>query len=97
MLSFKIIYQPNLPIIKTILVRYPDNDIFFKQVGARVKQLRLERELSQRELGFKAELEKSVIQRIERGAINSTLRTLVRISNALDVDMSELFNFSSLK
>ncbi|WP_310277898.1 helix-turn-helix transcriptional regulator [Flavobacterium piscis] len=37
---------------------------------------------------------KSQIGRIERAEINTTVRTLVKIANALDVEPKELLDFS---
>ncbi len=68
------------------------NDIdYAKLFGKRIKKLRKEYNMSQSELGGKAELEKTAIQRIERG-YNSTLKTLRKLANAFDMSLSELFN-----
>lgn len=73
-------------------MRYPNTEDFYRKVGKRIRQLRQERDWSQTELGFQSELDKSVIQRIERGSDNSTLKTLLKIANALDVEFKELFD-----
>lgn len=70
-----------------------DSEAFYKQVGDRIRQLRNDKEWSQTELGYQSELDKSVIQRIERGTDNSTLKTLIKIADALDVKFYELFLF----
>jgi len=46
--------------------------------------------LTQRDLADKSGLEESAIQRIERG-YNSTLKTLLKLANAFDVELSCLF------
>jgi len=71
-------------------MRYPDIDIFLKDIGKRLKELRKEQKISQRELGLRSGLEKSEIQRLERGG-NTTFKTMLKIVNALDIDFGELF------
>ena len=73
-------------------MRYTDDIKYFKMFGKRIKVLRKERKLSQSALGGKAELEKTAIQRIERG-YNSTLKTLLKLANAFDISLSELLDF----
>ena len=73
-------------------MEHPDE--FLQQLGIRIRVLRLEKKFSQRQLGVEAFIEKSTIQRIERGLMNCTVKTLLKISNALDVEYAELFNFT---
>jgi len=77
-------------------MRYSDEKKLFRLFGKKIKTLRKEHNLSQSALGGKAELEKSSIQRLERGS-NVTLKTLLRLANGFDISLSELLNFSSLK
>jgi transcriptional regulator with XRE-family HTH domain len=58
--------------------------------GAAVRELRARRGLSQEWLGFKAGLHRNYIGAIERGEINPTLRTLVRLMDGLLLPLSEL-------
>lgn len=74
-------------------MRYPDTDEFLEQLGIQIRSLRKEKNMSQRELGNEAFIEKSTIQRIERGLMNCTVKTLIKIANALDVEYVELFDF----
>jgi len=39
-------------------------------------------------------MEKSTIQRIERGLMNCTINTLLRLANALGVSIGSLFDFN---
>ena len=75
-------------------MRYPDSEEFLKQLGSRIRVLRKQKKMSQRKLGLEALIEKSTIQRIERGLMNCTVKTLLKLSNALDVEYAELFDFS---
>jgi transcriptional regulator with XRE-family HTH domain len=59
-------------------------------LGAAVRELRARRGLSQEWLGFKAGLHRNYIGAIERGEINPTLRTLVRLTSGLVLPLSEL-------
>jgi len=59
-------------------------------LGAAVRELRARRGLSQEWLGFKAELHRNYVGSIERGTINPTLRTLMRLADGLGVPLSEL-------
>lgn len=61
------------------------------QFGLQVKQLRIERGLSQEQLGLLAELDRTYISGIERGVRNVSLANIFRISDALGVGPSALF------
>ena len=76
-------------------MKYPDTDEFLEQLGIRIRALRKEKKLSQRQLGIEALIEKSTIQRIERGLMNCTVKTLLKIANALNIEYEELFNFTA--
>jgi transcriptional regulator with XRE-family HTH domain len=76
-------------------MKYPDTDEFLEQLGIRIRALRKEKKLSQRQLGIEALIEKSTIQRIERGLMNCTVKTLLKIANALNIEYAELFNFTA--
>ena len=68
-------------------------DNFIKQVGLQIKKLREERNLTQEDLANDCNIPKSQIGRIERGEINTTLRTLSKISKAFNVHPHELLRF----
>lgn len=55
--------------------------------------LRHEKDLSQEELANLADIPIAQIGRIERGRINCTISTLRVIAIALNMNLSELFNF----
>lgn len=58
--------------------------------GQRVRQLRKEKNLSQEELSFKANLHRTYIGMIERAEKNITLVNIQKIAKALKVDIKEL-------
>ena len=70
---------------------YSDENVVFKELASRLKALRKEQNLSQSALGGKANLEKSLIQRVERGS-NLTLKTLIQLANGFNISLSELLN-----
>ncbi|MFC4653955.1 MULTISPECIES: helix-turn-helix domain-containing protein [Rheinheimera] len=63
----------------------------FLQFGARVRELRLARELSQDRLAELTELDRTYISGIERGKRNPSLKNILKIAHALQVEPSSLF------
>ena len=61
-------------------------------LGERIKTLRRERELQQRQLAEKAELTPSMVSQIESGRLTPSLNTLGRIAGALSVPIAALFD-----
>ena len=61
-------------------------------LGERIKTLRRERELQQRQLAEKAELTPSMVSQIESGRLTPSLNTLGRIAAALSVPIAALFD-----
>ena len=60
-------------------------------VGERLKALRLERGLQQRQLAEKAELTPSMVSQIESGRLTPSLHTLGRLARALSLSIASLF------
>lgn len=65
--------------------------------GTKVRELRKERNLSQEELSFKADLHRTYIGMIERAEKNITLINIEKIANALKVRINDLMNFNNGK
>jgi len=61
-------------------------------LGARIKSLRLERGLQQRQLAEKADLAPSMVSQIESGRLTPSLNTLRKIADALGVTIATLFD-----
>jgi len=59
--------------------------------GSKVKEFRLDRNLSQEELAYKANLHRTYIGMIERGEKNITLLNIEKIAKALAINIHELF------
>jgi transcriptional regulator with XRE-family HTH domain len=60
-------------------------------LGDNVKTLRLTLGLSQEELAFQADLDRTYISQIERGISNPSILVILKISIALKVEFAELF------
>lgn len=73
-----------------------DNEIkkiFLKNFGSRLRELRLEKNFSQERLANELGVEVSQISRIERGLINTSIAMLYDISKALEINISDFFEF----
>lgn len=68
-----------------------------KRFGARVRQLRKARKLSQEALGLEAGLDRSYVGSIERGESNVALINIHRLAGALKVEAGELFSQGSVR
>ncbi|MES2431787.1 MAG: helix-turn-helix transcriptional regulator [Bacteroidota bacterium] len=64
----------------------------FLQLGLKIKKLRTAKKLTQNQFANLCEFEKASMSRIESGRTNLTLRSLYKISNALDVHITVLFS-----
>ncbi len=67
-----------------------DNREILIKFGNRVREIRKEKNLSQEELSFKADLHRTYIGMIERAEKNITLINIDKIAKALDVEINEL-------
>lgn len=64
-----------------------------KKFGNQLKKLRLAKGMSQLDLASYSNLDKTIISRIENGRTNTTLKTMVILSESLNVELKELFDF----
>ncbi len=68
------------------------NDIeLLSRLGEKIKTIRIKRKMSQNALAIECDFEKASMSRIESGQSNPTIRTLYKISKALDVHITEFF------
>ncbi len=70
------------------------NENIAKRFGAKLAYVRKSKKVSQIKLAEIVDMNFNYIGQIERGEANVTINTMVRIANALDVDVCELFDFS---
>ena len=69
------------------------NKKFMQAFGENLKKLRKEANLTQEDLANDCNISLSQIGRIERGEINTTISTLYVLSQALHLEVKDLFNF----
>ena len=69
----------------------PDVGIALARLGRRIRELRKQRQLTQEQAAERAKLDPKHWQQLESGTTNPTLATLVGISRALGVKLSDLF------
>ncbi len=68
---------------------------FIINLGVHIRQIRERKNLSQQGLADISDLPKTTIGRIERAEINTTIRTLTKIANSLEIDPKALLDFSN--
>lgn len=66
-------------------------DVKFK-IGQRIKQLRETADMSQKELAYTADLDRSYIASVENGQRNISIVNIEKIAKALGVTLKEFFN-----
>lgn len=76
-------------IVYLSMKKYPTQ---IKRFGKHIKKLREANNLTQIELGEKAELTSRTIQRIESGEFASTLHILIALGKALNLAPGDLLN-----
>ena len=67
----------------------------FLALGARIKNKRLEKNLTQEQLAEKVDLSAVYIGQIERGERKMTIQTLVKLANVLETSIEELLSDST--
>lgn len=68
-----------------------DYDQYLKKVGSNLRRIRKEKGFSMENLAYEAEIEYRQLGRIERGEINTSIISLLRICETLQVEMKVLF------
>lgn len=66
-------------------------NIKFK-IGQRIKELREQSNMSQKDLAYAADLDRSYIASIENGQRNVSIVNIEKISKALSVTLKDFFN-----
>jgi transcriptional regulator with XRE-family HTH domain len=74
--------------------KYQRDNLFLKNIGLRIRQLRIEKGMSQENLAFECDYaDYSQINRIELGKVNFSISYLKLIAEKLEVPVTELLNF----
>ena len=63
-----------------------------KIFGENIKKLRLLKKLSQEEFAYRAGLDRTYIGGVERGERNLSLINIIKIADALSMDVKDLFD-----
>ena len=61
------------------------------KIGKRIRETREKVEMSQKDLAYSADLDRSYIASVESGQRNISIVNLEKIANSLGVSLSELF------
>jgi transcriptional regulator with XRE-family HTH domain len=68
-----------------------------EMIGARIKEIRNKRGLTQEQLSERMDINPKYLSSIERGKENPTLNTLINLSESLEVDLAEVFNLVQIE
>lgn len=63
---------------------------YFQELGAKIKQLREEKDIDQKSFAFNCEIGRTQLYMIENGKTNPRLLTLMKIADGLEISVSEL-------
>lgn len=61
------------------------------EIGAKIKAFRQSKKMTQLDLSSRCGIEQTNLARIELGKTSPTIKTLFKISEALEIDIKELF------
>ncbi|KOH45636.1 helix-turn-helix domain-containing protein [Sunxiuqinia dokdonensis] len=62
------------------------------KIGIRIKELREIKNLSQKDLSYSSDLDRSYIASVENGKRNISIVNIEKIAKALDVTLKDFFN-----
>ena len=82
-----IIIWITFPVIKMVM----EQTALLSQLGRKIKVLRTQKKMTQNALATACDFEKARMSRIESGQANPTFKTLHKLSQALDVQITEFF------
>lgn len=70
---------------------------YLKLIGENIKRIRKSNKLTIVRLGYLCDIEKSNLIPIEKGKINITMKTLIKIARALEVEPKQLLEVTNIK
>ena len=68
-----------------------------EKIGLRIRELRLEKTLSQEKFSFECELDRTYIASIEQGKRNVSIVNIEKIAKALEMSVFDFFNSNLFK
>jgi len=63
-----------------------------QMIGTRIKDIRIQKGLTQEQLAEKTDINSKYLSSIERGKENPTLNTLIKVAKALDASFDDVFS-----
>ena len=66
---------------------------YIKNLGIQIRKIREQKNLSQQNLADLCNMPKSTIARAERAEVNVTVKTLIKIANAVEIPPIQFFTF----
>lgn len=69
-----------------------EDKIFLQNIGKRIRQLRIGASLSQEQLAFTCELDRTYIGSVERGERNISALNLKKIAQALKIEPADILD-----
>ena len=72
-------------------MKNPEKDILIL-IGKKIRNERKKQKISQAQLAFESEIPREQIVRIEKAQGNPTIKTLLKITNALNIQLKELIS-----
>ncbi len=66
---------------------------FYRELGKHIKKLRVEKGLTQNDLSELADIHPKFVGKIERAVGKPSLDTMLKLSNALNIKIQQLFDF----
>jgi transcriptional regulator with XRE-family HTH domain len=67
-----------------------DNKEIYTRIGLKIRELRTEKNMSIQELSYNLDIEYNNLIRIEKGRTNPTIGTLYKISQVLNVKLTDI-------
>jgi transcriptional regulator with XRE-family HTH domain len=74
-------------------VKQKRNNVALKKFGKKVRAMRMLQNISQRQFAFDADIELSILKKIEKGEVNTGITTIISIASALDIPPKDLLDF----
>ncbi len=62
------------------------------KIGQRLKEIRLQKKLTQEEVAWKSEVDRTFMNHVENGKRNISVDSLNKILNGLEVSVKDFFN-----
>lgn len=82
--------QTILFVLQSSLIEIMDRELILRQIGIKIRELRNDKNLSLLEFSDRLDIEYNNLIRMEKGRANLTLRTLIKVCEVLEMNLSDL-------